>query len=268
MQEQRDNPCRVPAVRAFALERQQFDTTYPFLSPGPAASPGRMHVQDDALEWTALTLAIQEGERRRIASELHDGLGQKLSLLLMELRNATQAVAGWGGDAATANASLERASIGARSVINELRRSVMALYPSILDDLGLVAGLSWMLREVSETQPGLSIESSLPADDADVPRRLHITVFRIVQEALNNVLKHAHAKEFHVVLHGSTTGVTLMIEDDGCGIADPDVAMLIHRGGLAGMMRRARAAGGDFRIVTEQGGGTGITVFWPREGMS
>ncbi|MFS2215011.1 sensor histidine kinase [Telluria sp. Tellsp104] len=265
---QRESSCRVPIVGAFALDGQQLDTTYPFLSPEPITYAGGVHVQDDALEWTALTLAIQEGERRRIASELHDGLGQKLSLLLMELRNATQVVAGCGRDAATANASLERASIGARSVINELRRSVMALYPSILDDLGLVAGLSWMLREVSEAQPGLAIESSVPADDADVPRRLHITVFRIVQEALNNVLKHAHAKEFHVVLRGSATGVMLMIEDDGCGMTDPDAAMLIHRGGLAGMMRRARAAGGDFRIFTEMGGGTRITVCWPKECLS
>lgn len=268
MQEPREIPRPAPSIGMFGMDMQQHDMEYALLSPEQAATRGGLRTHEDTHEWAAFTLAIQEGERRRIAAELHDGLGQKLSLLLMELRNATQAVSSWGTDAATANASLERAAVEARSVIDELRRSVMALYPSILDDLGLVAGLSWMLREVAGAQPALAIDSSVPPDDADVPRRLHITVFRIVQEALNNVLKHARAKKFHVVLRSGTTGVSLTIEDDGCGIADPGSAIYVHRGGLSGMMRRARAAGGDFKITTGKGSGTSITVFWPAECMA
>lgn len=210
---------------------------------------------------TAHTLAIQEEERRRIASELHDGLGQMLSVLLIELRNARHVVEGCGVKARIASASLDRASEGARTVIEELRRSVMALYPSMLDDLGLAASLSWMLRDLCKAQPRLHVDCHLLLTDKEVPEKLHITIFRIVQEAVNNVLKHAHAKTLAVVLDGAANAVVLTIRDDGCGIEKP-TGKPVHAGGLAGMMRRASLSGGAFEIATGPGSGTCITVTW------
>jgi two-component system NarL family sensor kinase len=225
---------------------------------------GDSYVAGNAVERLGHILAIQEAERRRIASELHDGLGQMLSLLLIELRNAKQAVAGCGVAAMTASSSLERASAGARNVIDELRRSIMALYPSILEDLGLVAALSWVLRDVCRAKPGLRVESHISVTDADVPRRLHISLFRIVQEAVNNVVKHADAENLTVVLRGGVATVSLMITDDGRGIDDSEYANRGHRGGLSGMMRRAHASGGDLNIITGYGSGTSIVVTWPQ----
>jgi signal transduction histidine kinase len=171
-------------------------------------------------------------------------------------------VEGCGVKAQNASASLERASEGARSVIEELRRSVMALYPSILDDLGLAASLSWMLRDLCKAQPGLHVDPHILLADAEVPKRLHITVFRIVQEAVNNVLKHANAKTLTVVLGGAATTVALMIRDDGCGIENAAWGKPVHSGGLVGIMRRANSSGGAFEIATGRGSGTCITVTW------
>jgi len=231
--------------------------------PEPLERVIKTYLRDNPVDSMDATLAIQEGERQRIASELHDGLGQKLSLLLLDLGNAKQAVQASGVDSA-ASESLERASKGAREAIDELRSSIMALYPSMLSDLGLVASLSWILRGISEAQPGLQIHSDVGIKDTDVPRPLHITVFRIVQEAVNNVLKHAGAGKLVVLLRGGTLAVTLTIADDGRGFDDPLHTNRGHSGGLSGMLRRAQSSGGDLQIVSGPGAGTRITVTWPR----
>lgn len=213
---------------------------------------------------TTYTLAVQEAERRRIASDLHDGLGQALSFLLIDLRNARHAMNGGGAESAIASASIERMSAGVRAVVEELRRSVMALYPSILDDLGLGASLSWVLRDMAKAQPGLRIDSRILVTDAEVPVRMHITVFRIVQEAVNNVLKHANAKTLTVVLGGGANALALVVKDDGCGISDSALGKPAHTGGLNGMMHRAHASGGAFEIASSYDSGTCITITWPR----
>lgn len=258
--------ARSPGVGAVCLGMQT-DVEHGFPVPEPLDRVIKSYLRENPIDSMDLTLAIQEGERQRIASELHDGLGQKLSLLLLELCNAKQAVLASGVDTA-ASASLERASVGAREAIDELRSSIMALYPSMLSDLGLVASLSWILRGISEAQPGLHIDSDVRVKDADVPRPLHITVFRIVQEAVNNVLKHAGAGKLMVLLRGGTLAVTLTIADDGRGFDDPLHTNHGHSGGLSGMLRRAQASGGDFQIVTGPGAGTRITVTWPRGRIS
>lgn len=256
-----------PFVIAAACLGMQTEVEYRFEVSEPSERAIRSQVHGRPPDSMDPTLAIQEGERQRIASELHDGLGQKLSLLLLDLCNAKQAVLASAADPAV-NACLERASTGAREAIDELRNSIMALYPSMLSDLGLVASLSWILRGISEAQPNLQVESDLGIKETDVPRSLHITVFRIVQEAVNNALKHAGAGKLKVLLRGGTPAVTLTIVDDGRGFHAPLYANHRHSGGVSGMLRRAQASGGDFRIVTGPGAGTRITVTWPMERVS
>jgi len=226
---------------------------------GKAAQSGSM---DAALR----TLVIQETERRRIASELHDGLGQMLTLLLLELRNAKATLATCIGESATA-VSLERASTEACKAMAELRRSVMALYPSILDDLGLVASLSCLLRDVCQAEPGLLVQSLVSIVDAEVPKALHIVIFRIVQEAVNNVIKHAGASSVTLGLRKTGAILLLTIEDDGCGIEHCRAAVPTSRSGIAGMLRRAHVSGGEFTISSTPAAGTCLTATWPLAGI-
>lgn len=221
----------------------------------------------DSVDAVMRTLAIQETERRRIASELHDGLGQMLTLLLLELRNAKAALAGCVGGAAT-EVSLERAAAEARNAMAELRRSVMALYPSILDDLGLVASLTCLLRDVRHAEPQMSIESLVSVADGDIPKSLHIVIFRLVQEAVNNVVKHAGASSLTVTLRKTGALVLLSVQDNGCGVDNPGGTMPRNRRGLAGMVRRAQASRGELTISSSRESGTCLTVIWPKVGVS
>lgn len=205
---------------------------------------------------------VQETERRRIAADLHDGLGQMLTLLSMDLRSAKTAAIASGMVGPALNSALDRAYSCARQAIAELRRSVMDLYPSMLDDLGLVASVSSVLREVRESAPELAVESRIAVNEKDVPKALHIVAFRIIQEAVNNTLKHAQASRLDVDFTSGAGYLSLTIEDDGCGIASALQAKSGHGAGIEGMIRRARASGGVIDICSESGTGTRIAVIW------
>ncbi len=213
-------------------------------------------------EWTEYISAVQETERRRIASELHDGLGQMLTMLTMELRSAKIAAGGCHSLVPALGIALDRACANARQAIDELRRSVMNLYPSMLDDLGLVASISAILREAREADPALRVEANLKIADADVHASLRIVVFRIVQEAVNNVLKHAAAQLLRINISCHKGILFLSIVDDGLGIPLDISQDRRSCSGVSGMVRRVHASGGDIAISSERGNGTTISVKW------
>lgn len=213
-------------------------------------------------EWTEYVSAVQETERRRIASELHDGLGQMLTILTIELGSAKTAAVHCTPLVPALGIALERAYASACQAVDELRRSVTNLYPSMLDDLGVVASISAILREAHEADPRLLVEADITVSDTEIPSELRIIVFRVVQEAVNNVLKHAEAQLLKVKFFYNSGYLSLSITDNGRGIAPK--SMQEHRpcSGMSGMIRRVKASDGDIQIVSSRGTGTTIAAVW------
>lgn len=205
-----------------------------------------------------LVLRMQELERRRIALNLHDDLGPLITLIGLELQNAGKHAGTPAGDAA-----LARAGQNVARAFAQLRRTVLDLHPVMLDDLGLVHALGWLIRQFERSGGAARIDRQLDADEQAVPQALKPTIFRICQEALNNIARHAGASHARVTLAIDGGCLRLAIEDDGCGIAAA-ASELAGRsgGGLAGIMRRAAASGGQCRIETARGHGTRIAVTW------
>jgi len=220
--------------------------------------------QDQLWRLSAQHLTIQESERRRIAADLHDGLGQTLSLVKLSIEEAARSVsAGVSGKVA---ATLERLAPTVKSALAELRRISMNLRPSTLDDLGILATLSWYFREFEAACPNMKLERDVSVTEADIPDLLKITIFRIVQEATSNALKHARADRVTVCLRNAGGLLELSIEDDGQGF---DTAMVAssrdfsHGLGLQSMKERAELSGGDYEFTSAPGEGTSIRVRWP-----
>ncbi|MFC1591496.1 DUF3365 domain-containing protein [Thermodesulfobacteriota bacterium] len=208
-------------------------------------------------QMSAILLAEQERERKRIGRELHDSLGQSLSaikfgieneLLKMQQKNTAQDTDG-----------LKKIVPRLQEAIEEVRRIVMDLWPSTLDDLGLIATLSWFSREFESIYAGIRIEQQLTLGEDAIPKPLKIAIFRIVQEALNNIAKHSNADRVSLRLGRTGHGIELRIEDNG-----PAAAADGGKGfGIISMQERAELSGGKFAIVFVEGKGTCVQASWP-----
>jgi signal transduction histidine kinase len=142
----------------------------------------------------------------------------------------------------------------------------MNLRPSTLDDLGIVATLSWYFREFEAACPGMKIERDVTAKESEVPNPLKIAIFRIVQEATSNALKHAKAHGIKVSLSSARGRIDLRIEDNGQGFDPASVAEhrdFNHGVGLQSMKERAELSGGRYEFQSAPGKGTRIHVEWP-----
>jgi PAS domain S-box-containing protein len=209
-------------------------------------------------------LTIQETERRRIAVDLHDGLGQTLSLVKLSIEEAASSFASRASDSVVK--ALERLTPQVKTALAELRRISMNLRPSTLDDLGIVATLSWYFREFEAACPGMKVERAITAKESEVPNPLKIAIFRIVQEATSNALKHARADAIKVSLASAGGHIELSIEDNGCGFDPASVAEhrdFNHGVGLQSMKERAELSGGRYDLRSVPAKGTRIRVQWP-----
>ena len=213
---------------------------------------------------SAQHLTIQETERRRIAVDLHDGLGQTLSLVKLSIEEATSSLASRTSE--NVIMTLERLRPQVKSALAELRRISMNLRPSTLDDLGIVATLSWYFREFEAACPGIRIERDITAKESEVPNPLKIAIFRIVQEGTSNALKHAKADGIKVSFASVGGHIDLLIEDNGRGFDPASVAEhrdFNHGMGLQSMKERAELSGGRYEFRSAPGNGTRIHVQWP-----
>jgi len=209
-------------------------------------------------------LSTEEKERKRIARELHDGIGQALSAIkfsvenaLRELRNSTDR-----GELK----SLEAVIPLTQKTIEEVRRIVEDLRPSILDDLGILATINWFCREYQNAYSNVRIKRNIEIHENDIPSPLKTVIYRILQEALNNVAKHSQADWVQLSLQKTASGVELTIHDNGIGFDLAEAISLIpsRRGfGLASMRERAQLSGGKFSIKSSAGNGTTIRVVCP-----
>jgi len=205
-------------------------------------------------------IASQENERKRIAAELHDSLGQRLVIMkaLAAFFLRAQGEAAKTGDKFK---EIEEISSEAALAIQETREISHNLRPVQLDRLGLTKALEGMIRSVSKAAE-IRIESEIDHLDDALPKELQINFYRIVQESLNNIMKHAQASEARVVIRHQEERVLLTISDNGRGfIPGARVAAQGKNGfGLTGMAERARLLGGEWKMQSSPGRGTIMTV--------
>jgi signal transduction histidine kinase len=226
------------------------------------ASQALRESQQERRRLSGLLVSIQEDERRRIALDLHDGLGQSLSVIKLSIEAAARLLG--EGQGPLALEALQRSIPRIKEAAAEVRRVSTELRPTMLDDLGILPTLSWFFREFEATSGGVRIDRKISVAERDVPAPLHITLYRILQEAVHNVVKHSGADRVSVQLERIGNELHLRIEDNGCGF-DPQAACTGHaRGlGLLSMKERASFSGGIYRLRSAPGQGTCISVSWP-----
>jgi signal transduction histidine kinase len=150
--------------------------------------------------------------------------------------------------------------------LNELHRVVMDLRPSTLDDLGILPTLSWFVREFEDANLKTRIEKHISVSEKDVPEPLKLAIFRILQEAVNNAVKHSDADCIRVSLHNGGDILAFTVEDDGKGF---NTGASASRGdartglGLQSMRERAELSGGTFAVTSAVGQGTKVCAWWP-----
>lgn len=204
--------------------------------------------------------AAQEAERKRIARELHDGTGQMLTGLGLGLRGLSNTVEKNPTMAATRLSSLEEMAVNA---IGELRNLINDLRPPQLDDMGLAAALRFMANTFNERESKLTVEFETYGDPPALSPEVETSLFRIAQEGLTNVIKHANASHVCVTLRCHQNRVCLIVCDDGVGFnSDTVLNSTSPRGawGLMGMQERANLISADLNITAEPGKGTLLTV--------
>jgi two-component system sensor histidine kinase UhpB len=217
---------------------------------------------------SAQVITAQEEERKRIARELHDETSQSLASLIIALERIEAIVP---EELAEARRRLASTRTLAQDTLAGLRALVADLRPTVLDDLGLVSAIRWYASSRLERE---GIDVSVEAGEAPrLPSRVETALFRIAQEAVSNVVKHAGATQVAIQLETAPgqKGVTLRITDDGCGF---DPARLgqgrgdgVRRLGLFGVQERVAALGGQVRIESSPGKGTTLTVQIPLDGV-
>jgi signal transduction histidine kinase len=212
-------------------------------------------------------LTTQEEERKRIARELHDSIGQSLAAIKFKVENVMGEM---NRDQSGGMAhSLDLIIPVVQDAMEEARRIYTGLRPSMLDDLGIIATIGWFCREFQKTYGRICIEQQIDIDEEEIPEPLKIVIFRIVQETLNNVARHSGAELVSLFLEGGEGLLRLDIEDNGNGF-DLHSALTESRHerglGITGMKERAELAGGSFSIESIIGIGTTVRASWPLSG--
>ena len=216
----------------------------------------RLAEREEMLErFATRTVEAQELERRRLAGEIHDGISQRLVSLWYHLLAAEDALADPDG----LRRELGVAKDLATEALQEARGAIAGLRPFVLDDLGLGPGLESLARSLS------GVEVDVEVDAVNLPAHVEVALYRIAQEALQNVVKHAEATTVLVRLLAGDEGTRLIVSDDGLGFDadDADDAEDRHGYGLVGIRERAELIGGSLTLISRPGVGTTLEVDVP-----
>jgi signal transduction histidine kinase len=206
-------------------------------------------------ELSARLVQAQEEERRSIARELHDEVGQSLTGVLVEMANLSMLIR-------TQSAPLEPKAAEIKKLVEDsivvVRNMALLLRPPMLDDLGLLPALQWQAREITR-RCGIRVKIAAERIPESLPDNLKTAIYRIVQEALHNAMRHAEARTVRVSIHLDDGRIYLSIQDDGKGFAPKE-----ERGmGLLGMEERVTHLGGSFAVESEPGEGAILRVILP-----
>ncbi|NDC64201.1 MAG: PAS domain S-box protein, partial [Planctomycetia bacterium] len=212
-------------------------------------------------------IEVQERERQLVSYEIHDGLSQYLAGAMMHLQafdHALRSTDGGRAAALAASGDLREGLRLVRAAVDESRRLIGGLRPPALDELGLVAAVESLVSEARADIRRVSFAHTLPC--GRMPAHLETTIFRIVQESLSNVRKHAQARSAEVAIEQAPLpdgrcAVRVAVRDDGVGFDSADVPA--DRFGLEGIRQRCRLVGGEPSIQSRPGGGTTIEAVLP-----
>jgi signal transduction histidine kinase len=203
----------------------------------------------------------RERERREIARDIHDGPIQTLMSALINIQLTKEVI-----DNTAIQLDLESISATVRSAVHELRDVVNQLRPPALIRFGLARSISLHAEDYHDKHPNCTIDLDLPSVDVQMPEDVILTLFRIYQEAMNNVARHAHARQVVVHYRIENQKAILEVQDNGAGFKVP--SDLLHQTqmghyGLAGMKERAETVGGVFSVRSQPGEGTVIQAVVP-----
>lgn len=241
-------------------------TTTDLLRPGPRATvTGHAGIADlirtfntmlDRLETeratsSARALSAQEAERRRIAQELHDEVGQTMTAVLLELKQVADHAP------ESVREDLRQVQETTRDSLDEIRRIARRLRPGVLEELGLISALKALVSENSE-HTGLTIYRRFDSDLPVLDDEAELVIYRVAQESLTNVARHAHADQAQLTLRRDHLGVELRIADDGNGSRNA-----VEGAGMRGMRERALLIAATLDIGEAPGGGTQVCLHVP-----
>jgi two-component system, NarL family, sensor histidine kinase UhpB len=238
-------------------------TTIDLLKPGPRlAAKGHGEIAElistfnamiDRLEAergfsSARALSAQESERRRVAQELHDEVGQSLTAVLLELKRVA--------DHAPASVRDEILQVQetTRSTLDEIRRIARRLRPGVLEELGLVSALKALAAEIAD-HADVTIKRTFDKNLPELDPETELVLYRVAQEGLTNTIRHAGATHVDLLLSAVPDGVELCVRDDGRGLRDS-----AEGAGIRGMRERALLVGADLSVGGAPGGGTEVRL--------
>ncbi len=213
-------------------------------------------LEEERRESSRRALAAQEAERLRIARGLHDEVGQVLTGVLLQLDALAEA------DPDSRRERVDEAKNAIRHALEEVRRIAQELRPELLEHLGLVSALTELSRTFAR-QSGLVVERRFVGDLPGLSAEGELAIYRVTQEGLTNVARHAQASRVELTLEPGAESVVLRVIDDGRGMTE--AASLNGRGGLRGMRERAVLVGGAFAVKPGRHGGVEIRFEVPAE---
>lgn len=214
---------------------------------------------------SAQLINAQENERKRVARELHDSIGQSLSAIKFSVENAITRLGKEENVSDATRRSLEGLVPMVQYAIDEVRKIMTDLRPSMLDDLGVRATIGWFCREFESVYSGIRLKHFISVEEHEIPDHLKVPIFRVMQEAMNNIAKHSEASNVSLVLRKSGDSIELLVEDDGTGFEkDSNGARGDCRQsfGLSNMRERTELSGGYFSIESTKGRGTVVKAVW------
>jgi signal transduction histidine kinase len=211
-------------------------------------------------------IQAQERERKRIASELHDGLAQTIGVVKYRIEDSVASLARLYPDIDLS--IFDGAVDEIKHLVEEVRRISGNLSPSMLEDFGIQVALEWLCKEFKNQNRGLEVNCSMRIGEGDTPELVKVAIYRVVQEALNNITKHSSATKVEASLEQSNNVVELVISDNGCGFELKET----QRGydgksghGLRNMRERVEATGGTFDLKSTPENGVVVRAKWADE---
>jgi len=211
---------------------------------------------------SAQLLQAHENERKRIARELHDTIAQNLAGIKFYLSHKMDSI---GSKEYLSQQALQSAIEMADLSIREVRRIITDLRPPCIDDLGILATITWHCRQFKKKYPEISIVQEFDVDENDVPDPLKLIIYRVLQESLNNVAKHSGADKVKTLIKKDQNTLIFMVEDNGTGfdIMHALSPMQSETGwGIIGMKERTELSGGFFSIESSVENGTKVLISW------
>ena len=208
-------------------------------------------------------LDAQENERKFVAQEIHDSIGGSLAAIKFALEEKLESME---QNPSPEVISIEKVISQVDETIEESRRISARLRPSLLDDLGLLATISWFCREFEKLHPHIQTEQQLEVAEDEIPEMLKVVVYRILQEAMSNAAKHSDARRIRLHLAKIDNRIEFSVTDDGGGFDPEEVgheSTLTKGFGLSGMRDRAMLCNGKFDIESKKGKGTMVHISLP-----